>query len=1193
MRSTISGSKTKRSRSRFRPRTIYFNFLATERPVVESRAAWAVLDVEPTQNWGKLEPSNLLLTGGGLRNNDDVGSIPPISATMRSHHVHKSRFHSCSPFELAPSHCARLMCYWFMLVLWTVFFVAGVPAVAGTMSSSSTAPAVNGFDIANLGTRADEDKFWAEAGTDAGKAHGQTFRTGSAALWLRSVTYKINAGSEADPTKTYVVRIGKVSGTTFTLAHTETFSQTIQWLENRYMTWTFTNPVVLHGDSTYGIDIGMTSSTSTWQTGIPYLTLTANDFLDGQLYMSGGTTAGVGSNSLAYTVNRDRVFHLNLDAPTGTPLAFIAGNPPDGTGGNLVRPEVVATFNQNLTKGTGNIIIRDITNTAAVTSVTIPITDPRITITANNLKIATPGLFNWGIKYAIRITSGALLGDAATPFPGFVDDTTWNFNMAAADPLLAAISALKNHILGTTVLTATQIATHSRTLASESSRYGDSAANITALFDLIKTYDTEVGPLWNVGGDLDRDLEADDLPWTIYRTMQSIMDSIYNAPTLAAHETLINGYKFGSSSRFPGSCPVPPVGQTHTVAINASFPDSFGRTTQMWGDAARKPTGTYLSPGTIATVTVPAALVGKGYKIRVGAHSWDLSNRPAVKRLDRCTLLYDIDDPTTKIASPLGGGIYIEVPRLKLGGIVNVTITGAARSPFFSSTSHRQTTLAEWQATERTQPGPWADFQSEKFMFQVPRSWIYAYADPVTNMANWDKAMNAITDLMGFPNIRGKETMYDQIDLQLRASVYAPGYPAVNGSYNPSTTYTGNQNHYLLTGPSKAPDYEFHEAGHAFGFPKFPGEQESNVNLLHIAVQTQKFGIFFDQALRESNGYNSFCTLPNTAVVWMTSFNFSPEEDPMDDWEKAYQPQGHAKYADLARLFGWGGLNAFWYYYNDKDDKGQTYSTSNDSMLLQLCTSYGKDVRPLLHFWGIHPTNATTVQNSITAARLKAPVEIYDRIVHYKGLIPTNNAAFHTWCKSWWGNKLPSIDGFGVEREHARQLSTTLQNGTAPQARFPTEIYDETAAAQVHARVQELLDLYYPTGRPTDYAAWDANFPGVNLTDPNADYDKDGMTNDHERIWGLDPTKASSSNPVIVPANLKTTGNFTYTRRTSTLTTLTFTVWTSADLNTWTQDTGATQTVSSTVANVQTITVRISSALRTGAKRFVRVQAAP
>ena len=1089
-----------------------------------------------------------------------------------------------NPFQ----HCFVRLC-----VLLSLFFVR--MASAGTVSVSSSNPAVNGFDIANFGARTGSDKFWAESGTEAGKAKGQTFRTRSEATWLRSVAYKTTSGNMGTPTKTYTVRVGRVSGTTFTQTHTESFTQSVTWGSSQWMIFTFTSPVLLLGDSTYGVDIGMNTSTSTWQTGIPYLVTTDDEYDGGQLYATGGSSPGTGTGTLTYSVAQDRHFHLNIEAPSGATLAFIAGNPPDSTSNNLVRAELIATFNQTLSAGSGNIVIRDITDTANVITTTIPVTDPRITLTANNMRIATGGgLIQWGKKYAVRISSGALLGTGGAAFAGWANDTTWNFNMSAADPLLAAIAALKNHIIGTTVLDAATIATHSRTLNNEKVRYADSAATITALFDLVKTYDTEVGPLWHVGGELDRDLEADDVKWTIYRTMQGIMDQVYKAPVLAQHEALLTGYKFGSVVNFPGNCPVPPAGQTRTVSINASFPDSFGRDTQMWAEPARRPTGTYLAAGTIATVTVPAALVGRGYQIRVGAHSWDLSNRPPVRRLDRSSLLYSINAATTKIASPLGGGIYIEVPKGRTAGVVPVTITGAARAPFFSAKSFHRTTLTEWQTIERTHPAPWADFQSEKFMFQVPRSWIYNYADPVTLMANWDKAMDAINDLMGLPRDRGKETMYDQVDVLLRASVHAPGYPAVNVSYNPKTTYNGNQNHYLLTGPQNAPDYEFHEAGHAYFFPKFGGEQESTVNLLHVAVQTQVFGKTFDQALRESNGYTrSFVTLPNTAVLWMTSFNFSPRKQPMADWEKAYQPQGHAKFADLARLFGWGGLNAFYYHYNDLDDRGQSYSEATDSLLLQLCRSYGKDVRPMMHFWGIHPANATTLRNSINTERLKAPVEIYDRILQYKNLIPVDNAAYRTWCTNWWG-AAPSISGFGVEREHARQWSTTLLNGSDAQVRTPTEIYDEAAAAQVHARVQEILNLYYPAGRPTDYQAWDANFPGVDLSNPGADLDRDGLTNDAERIWGLDPASPDSRNPVTATDTIRPgQGYLTYTRRTASLTGLNFTVWTSPNLTTWTQDTAATQTVTATAGNVQTVSVRLSTAFRSLPKVFVRIRAAP
>jgi autotransporter-associated beta strand protein len=930
-----------------------------------------------------------------------------------------------------------------------------LPAQAGTVSVSSTQPARNGFDIYNFGPQTGSDKFWAESGTAAGKAKGQTFRTPSEPTWLRSVTYKTTNGNTGQATKTYTVRVGRVSGTTFTQTHTETFMQSITWGSSQYMTWTFMNPVLLHGDTTYGIDVGMNSSTSSWTTGIPYMVVTDDEYTGGQLYNTGGSSPGAGNATLEISTAQDRHFHLNIEAPSGTALAFIAGNPPDSSTGNLVRPELIAAFNQTLSAGTGNIVVRDITDTANVITTTIPIGDPRIVFLANTVRVATDGLIEYGKKYAVRIGSGAILGTGGVAFAGWNDDTTWNFNMAAGDPLLTAITALKNHLTGAATLTAAEIATHSQTLNNNIARYSESATNISAVFSLITTYDTEVGPLWMVGGDLTREDEADTMPWTIYRTMQGIMDTVYKSSVLAQHEAVFTGYKFGSSARFPGNCATPPAGQTRTVAVNASFPDTFGRDTQLWTEPARRPTGSYLHPGGIATVTVPAALVGQGYQIRVGAHSWDNTNRPTIKRLDRTSLLYNINATTTKIASPVGGGIYIEVPKGKNAGVVNVTIVGAARSPLFQATSFKQTTLSEWQTTERTQPGPWADFQSDKFMFQVPRSWIYNYADPITNMAKWDQAMDAITDLMGFPNVRGKETMYDQVDLQLRASVYAPGYPAVNATYNPSTTYNGNQNHYLLTGPQNAPDYEFHEAGHAFFFPKFDGEHESTINLLHVAVQTQKFGVSFDEAHRESNGYTrSFCTLPNTAVVWMTSYNFSPNEDPMADWEKSYQPQGHAKFTDLARLFGWQGLNDFYYYYNNLDQLGQSYTEDTDGLILQLCKSYGRDVRTLLHFWGIHPVNATTLGNSITALGLKKPVEIYDRIQQYKQLIPVDNAAYQAWCLNWWGFQ-PSSGGFGVEREHAAQWTT----------------YNATTAAAIHARAQEILDLYYPNHGPS----WDGS----------------------------------------------------------------------------------------------------------------------
>jgi hypothetical protein len=107
---------------------------------------------------------------------------------------------------------------------------------------------------------------------------------------------------------------------------------------------------------------------------------------------------------------------------------------------------------------------------------------------------------------------------------------------------------------------------------------------------------------------------------------------------------------------------------------------------------------------------------------------------------------------------------------------------------------------------------------------------------------------------------------------------------------------------------------------------------------------------------------------------------------------------------------------------------------------------------------------------------------------------------------------------------------------------------------------------------------------------PTGDDDNDSRTNDFERIFGLDPNSAASVNPIIVPFD-KSTGKLRYTRRTATLTGVSYTVWTSTDLTGWTRDTGAAQSVTSTVGEIETVEVTLSAGLTSNPKLFVRIQA--
>jgi len=91
------------------------------------------------------------------------------------------------------------------------------------MSASLTPPAITGEDIANDGAVTLTDKWWAENNTGAGSTKGQSFATGSQNVLLKAITYQIASNQKAEPTKTYGIRIGTFSGTTFTEIRTGTF----------------------------------------------------------------------------------------------------------------------------------------------------------------------------------------------------------------------------------------------------------------------------------------------------------------------------------------------------------------------------------------------------------------------------------------------------------------------------------------------------------------------------------------------------------------------------------------------------------------------------------------------------------------------------------------------------------------------------------------------------------------------------------------------------------------------------------------------------------------------------------------------------------------------------------------------------------------------------------------------------------
>jgi hypothetical protein len=559
----------------------------------------------------------------------------------------------------------------------------------------------------------------------------------------------------------------------------------------------------------------------------------------------------------------------------------------------------------------------------------------------------------------------------------------------------------------------------------------------------------------------------------IVTLQQNVLTYCFGETELSASPSYFDGFAFDCAKHFPGDV-APPVDTNaiYSVQINASQPKVWGYDVLWSTDRAKRPTGAYLSPGSIGTVIVPPELVNQGYVVRVGAHvhfkggddegntdsyalkPWSTHYKEKMERMDGVTRDYVITSTNTLIAHPLGGNIYIEVPYQVTNGIVTVQFKNTVRAPFYSNLPWRQTSLTTWQNSERTHPGAFADFETEKCMFTIPRNWIYAFSNPVTMMSNWDLAMDAISYVQGLPLVRNKTVLYGIVDTSFKTGAGSPGYPQSNDNYDPAVNKAGNNaGHHYLYGPKFANSLHLHELGHGITISKFPGENEAMANFPYVMVHNQKFGVSLDESLGRSFGDYDTRTVSrdHAALMWILSPEFRAGNY-MTDTEMKYQHRGWGKYVEIAGLFGWEALHNFWYSEAvDEEAFGDIYDHSpsgyanaiSDNRILRMSRGAGVDLTPLIHIWGVHPYNATTLKAAMMAEGLLPSVQIYDRIERYRNIVPRDQAAFDA---------------------HAVAVSSAARDTAWYTAQKAS--YDLTVATGAVAEVQQILDFYFPGGRP-------------------------------------------------------------------------------------------------------------------------------
>ncbi|MDA7549649.1 T9SS type A sorting domain-containing protein [Flavobacteriaceae bacterium] len=631
-----------------------------------------------------------------------------------------------------------------------------------------------------------------------------------------------------------------------------------------------------------------------------------------------------------------------------------------------------------------------------------------------------------------------------------------------------ALIDLQNHINSNNTLTETELLAIRDVFLAQPQCLPNEEFIVLAK-SVIEEYDSLVGPLFStantVNGFSKDPVAAPGLGMerAMVALQQAILDFVMTPEVYAEYPEHIDGWIFNTSHTFPGYVDPPAdPSVSHSMLIRANFKDPAGTNPHLNinGDQtnhALRPTGLYLAPGSIATITVPNSLVGQGYYIRVGSHEWDLGIRPKFYRLDRITKKFPIDASTIEVFNPFGGAISILVPYESDSGIVEISITNGVESPFFSLKSFYETPNFN---TELNKSGPWAVFETDNVMFTIPsHSIVPGQYDLMQTLIDWDTALQGVNSIMAREIVSDKHNMYMIADITIRHNVYSIGYPMSNTPLS-FTDVPGPA--YFMNGPGPDDETNFHESGHALAMTKFPGEVEAIVNFPYIMAMNYGLNEDLNEAVKHSFVPNTF-DIDKTATHRMVSNTFGSERDISNTTtdEVRYQHRGYGHYFEIVNILDWCPLRNFWKQEFIDFENGIDHGINNqdiDSRILRMSAGSQVDLRPLFHVFGILPEDSISLQEDLDQLDIIPSEAIYNRLQDYFTLIPEDNAAFVDYALNVYPNLYTdgptATPDYGVGWHYQKSLT-----------------YDTIEAQERIETLQGIIEVYYPNGEPSSETA--------------------------------------------------------------------------------------------------------------------------
>ena len=162
------------------------------------------------------------------------------------------------------------------------------------------------------------------------------------------------------------------------------------------------------------------------------LTITLSSNLDFDtnyaVQISGNAVRDLSGNLFA-GIDDDVTWTFTTAEENTNPPVITAKSPEDGAVGVSVGTSIVATFDQPLILGTGDIVIKDMEDGSTTQMISVS-DDSQVSVTDNVLTINPASLLAAATDYAVLIPSTAVRNFSEVDFAGIANDTEWNFSTA-------------------------------------------------------------------------------------------------------------------------------------------------------------------------------------------------------------------------------------------------------------------------------------------------------------------------------------------------------------------------------------------------------------------------------------------------------------------------------------------------------------------------------------------------------------------------------------------------------------------------------------------------------------------------------------------------------------------------------------------------------------------------------------------